>query len=59
MKKKRADELRAAWGDRPCDHPALSKEYDLGVQTGRYVCTQCGASFSWREKAELAANRRE
>ena len=59
MKKKRAEELRAAWGAQPCDHPALSKEYDLGVQTGRYVCTQCGAGFTWREKAELAATRRD
>jgi transposase-like protein len=58
MKKKRADELSAAWGEQPCDHPELSKEYDLGVQTGRYRCTQCGAAFTYREKAELAAKRR-
>lgn len=57
MKMKRAQELRDEWGDRPCPHPAFSKEYDLGAHTGRFVCTQCGASFSWREKAEIVAGR--
>ena len=57
MKKKRGQELSASWGDKPCDHPALAKEYDQGVQTGRYLCTQCGRAFSYREKAELAARR--
>jgi hypothetical protein len=58
MKSKRAKQLRDEWGDKPCDHPAFSKEYDLGVHTGGYVCTQCGASVTWREKAEIAAGRR-
>ena len=59
MKKKRADELRESWGSQPCDHPTLAREYDQGVRTGRYVCTQCGHPFSFREKAELAARRAE
>jgi transposase-like protein len=59
MKKKRAEQLREEWGDKPCDHPTLAKEYDAGVQTGRYLCTQCGQPFTYREKAELAARRRE
>lgn len=59
MKKKRAEQLREEWGGTPCDHPTLAKEYDMGEKTGRYVCTQCGADFSWREKSELAANRRD
>ena len=57
MPKKRALALQAAWGAQPCDHPAFSKEYDLGERTGSYVCTQCGAIFSFREKAELVAGR--
>jgi transposase-like protein len=57
VKKKRAEELSASWGGKPCDHPALAKEYDQGVLTGRYVCTQCGQGFTYREKAELAARR--
>lgn len=37
-----AQRLREAWGDRPCNHPSLDKEYDHGAATGDYVCTQCG-----------------
>ena len=58
MQKKRASVLRHEWGDKPCTHPELSKEYDLGKRTGNYVCSQCGATFSFREKAELVAGRK-
>jgi hypothetical protein len=58
MKQKRAQELREAWGDKPCEHPQLAKLYDLGVKTGNFACIQCGAVFTFREKAELAASRR-
>ena len=37
-----AADLREQWGDRPCSHPALTKEYGLGMATGDYVCTTCG-----------------
>jgi transcription initiation factor TFIIIB Brf1 subunit/transcription initiation factor TFIIB len=58
MQRKKAAALQAAWGDKPCSHPELAKEYDLGKRTGNYVCTQCGAVLSFREKAELTASRR-
>jgi hypothetical protein len=58
MKKKRAQELRDAWGDAACDHPQLAKLYDLGAHTGSFACIKCGKVFSFREKAELAAARR-
>ena len=58
MQKKRATALRQAWGDKPCEHPAFAKEYDLGERTGNYVCTQCGATLTFRQKAELLAARR-
>lgn len=58
MKQKRAQELREAWGDAPCEHAQLAKLYDLGVATGSFACAQCGRVFSFREKAELAAARR-
>lgn len=58
MQSKKAGELRAAWGDRPCEHPAFAKEYDLGARTGDYVCTQCGAKVTFRERAEILAARR-
>ena len=55
MQRKKAIELQRAWGDRPCEHPAFSREYDLGERTGNYCCTQCGASVTFREKAEITA----
>jgi len=58
MQKKRATALQEAWGDKPCTHPELAKEYDLGKRTGNYVCTQCGATFTFRERAAIMATRR-
>jgi DNA-directed RNA polymerase subunit RPC12/RpoP len=58
VQSKKASELRTAWGDRPCEHPAFAKEYDLGARTGDYVCTQCGAKVTFRERAEILAARR-
>lgn len=57
MQKKKATELQQAWGGKPCTHPAFAKEYDLGERTGNYVCTQCGAILTFREKAEITASR--
>jgi hypothetical protein len=57
MQRKRANALKEEWGDKPCDHPAFAKEYDLGARTGNYVCTQCGAVFTFRERAEILAAR--
>jgi hypothetical protein len=57
LQRSKAVALQQAWGDRPCDHPTFSREYDNGERTGNYCCTQCGASISFREKAELMATR--
>ena len=57
MQKKRALALQQEWGDQPCDHPSFAKEYDNGERTGNFVCTQCGTTVSFREKAELVAAR--
>lgn len=59
MKRKRALELQREWAGKPCPHPALAKEYDLGVRTGNFICTQCGAVLSQREKVELSISRRK
>lgn len=58
MQKKRVTALQQAWGEKPCAHPAFAKEYDLGERTGNHVCTQCGATFTHRQKVELVAARR-
>lgn len=57
LQRKKAIELQEKWGGKPCDHPALSREYDMGARTGNYCCTQCGASLTFREKAELTQRR--
>jgi hypothetical protein len=53
MQSKKAAALRLAWDGKPCTHPTLSKEYDLGAQTGNYLCGQCGQAFSARERREI------
>lgn len=52
MKQKQAEKLREAWGDAPCAHPALAREYDAGGErTGNYICIQCGRTLTFRERA--------
>ena len=41
-----AAELNRTWGNKPCEHLELEKEYDKGSATGDYVCKQCGQA-SW------------
>lgn len=42
MQHEEARALRKVWGDKPCDHPKVEKEYYLGSDTGDKVCTTCG-----------------
>ena len=45
--------LNKAWGDKPCEHPVLDKEYHFGSATGDYACTTCGltrAGNDWNER---------
>lgn len=53
MQKERAKELRQKWGDKPCDHPKLEKEYHLGGDTGDKICVQCGSEFTSEEAKRL------
>jgi hypothetical protein len=54
---RKALELREEWGDKPCDHPEFENEYDLGAQTGDYVCTQCGRTFTRTEVEKIRLRR--
>jgi hypothetical protein len=58
VKRKKALELQQAWCDRPCDHPGFAKEYDQGARTGNFICTQCGAILSVREKVAITSARK-
>ncbi len=52
MKQKQALKLRDAWGDSPCEHPALAREYDAdGNRTSSYICTQCGRTLTFQQRA--------
>ena len=59
MQMYQADEIREAWGNKPCDHPTLQPEYILGGQTGDYVCTVCGKvgpGPDWNKKSQQQKN---
>jgi len=56
-----AEKLRKAWGDKPCNHPKLEKEYYLGTATDDYVCTQCGKADwgrNWNKNANRTQNKK-
>jgi hypothetical protein len=42
MQHEKALKLMKEWGNKPCNHPNVEKEYYLGTDTGDKVCTQCG-----------------
>jgi hypothetical protein len=54
-----AQKQKEAWGDKPCDHPHLEKEYYVGCFLINYVCTQCGREFSIPEKLERDLTRKK
>ena len=58
MQMDKAIELRKAWGNKPCSHPNFDKEYHLGSDTGDYVCTSCGRSFTKQEKENLSRSNK-
>ena len=50
---KEGAELRAKWGNEPCEHLGVLREYVRGSATGDYVCAKCGAvgwGKDWAEK---------
>ena len=53
MQYEKAINLQEAWGNKPCSHPSFQKEYYLSAQTGDYICTQCGESFTAQEKERI------
>ena len=63
MQMKDARALKKMWGNRPCNHPELEKEYELAFSTGDYVCTRCGQEgwgSDWNsQKPEVAEQKDE
>ncbi len=58
MQAREASHLRKMWGDVPCDHDHVEKEYDLGSDTGDLVCTQCGRTF-WGDQLEELRKKKD
>jgi hypothetical protein len=54
-----AHKLKEAWGDKPCDHPHLEKEYYAGTYLTNYICTQCGAEITIEQKLEMDEARKK
>jgi len=57
MQTDKAKQLREDWGDKPCDHPSIVKEYYLGTHTMDYVCTVCGAELTKNTKDNIESRR--
>jgi hypothetical protein len=53
-----AQKLKDSWGEKPCSHPHLEKEYYTGAFLTNYVCTTCGMEFTIPQKLEMDEERR-
>ena len=49
----KAQKVKEAWGDKPCDHPHIEREYYTGAFLTNYVCVQCGKEFTIAQKLEI------
>jgi hypothetical protein len=54
-----AQRLKDSWGNKPCDHPHLEKEYYVGAFLINYVCVQCGKEFTISQKFEMDETRKK
>lgn len=54
-----AQKVKQEWGDKPCSHPHLEKEYYTGAYLTNWVCTNCGQEFTIAEKLEMDEQRRK
>ena len=54
-----AQKLKEAWGDKPCSHPGLEKEYYSGAFLTNYVCFQCGMEFTISQKLEIDEEKKK
>jgi len=53
-----AQKVKEEWGDKPCDHPVLEKEYYVGAFLINWVCTKCGKEFTIAQKLEMGEKRK-
>jgi hypothetical protein len=48
--------LRKEWGSKPCAHPRLEEESNLGFGTGKYFCLTCGGDIRFDEAGKPTPN---
>jgi hypothetical protein len=54
-----AQKVKDAWGDKPCNHPRLEKEYYGGAFLINWICTQCGKEFTISQKMEMDQDKKK
>lgn len=55
----KANRTAEEWGDKPCSHPNVEKEYGPLGHTGDYRCVQCGATFTEDEVKQIKSNKND
>jgi hypothetical protein len=55
----KAKKIREEWGEKPCDHPKIEREFYGDTHTLDWVCSQCGTEFNVLEMLELKDNQRK
>ena len=53
-----AQKVKESWGDKPCDHPHIEREYYSGAFLTNYICVQCGKEFTIAQKLEIDEERK-
>ncbi|HAM10892.1 MAG: hypothetical protein A2X05_18870 [Bacteroidetes bacterium GWE2_41_25] len=50
--------IKDTWGNKPCDHPHIEREYYSGAFLTNYVCVLCGKEFTIAQKLEIDEERK-
>jgi uncharacterized Zn ribbon protein len=53
-----AQKVKEAWGNKPCNHPHIEREYYTGAFLTNYICVQCGQEFTIAQKLEMDEERK-
>ena len=53
----KAERIEKEYGNKPCSHPNIEKEYGPFGHTGDYRCTQCGATFTEQEVMQIKSSK--
>lgn len=54
-----AQKVKDEWGNKPCEHPHLEREYYGGAFLINWICTQCGKEFTIAQKMEMDQDKKK